>query len=96
MTDMKMMFEPRPPIAFKPPVVKRKMPPYSGIASLTDLFETVTPEVEIAELPKDRKLRLREELKKANDEINELRLADWDPQRNFKATEYVLSPFLFF
>ena len=88
---MKLMFEPRPPLEHKPKLVKRKMPPYTGIGQYVNLFELVQPEVAVVENVKDRKLRIREELQKANDEKNELLKADWDPQRNFKATEYDLA-----
>jgi U1 small nuclear ribonucleoprotein 70kDa len=84
---MKMMFEPRPPIEHKPPVVKRKMPPYSGIGHLVHEFELITPPVVPVELPKDRKLRIREQLLKAHAEKNDLLVSDWDPNRNYKATE---------
>jgi hypothetical protein len=84
---MKMMFEPRPPLAFQPPVVKRKMPPYSGIGHLVAQFELVTPPFIPVELPKDRKLRIRDQLLKTTAEKNELLAAEWDPHRNYKATE---------
>lgn len=82
-----MMFEPRPPLPHKPPVVKRKMPPYSGIAHLVEEFELITPPIIPVELPKDRKLRIQDQLLKANAEKNELLVGDWDPNRNYKATE---------
>ena len=84
-----MMFEPRPPLPHKPPQVKRKMPPYTGISQYTSLFEKETPKKPEVENPKERKQRLREQLMQANREKNELLVADWDPKRNFKATEYV-------
>jgi hypothetical protein len=84
---MKLMFEPRPPLEPKAKLVKRKMPPYTGISQYTAAFELIQPDMPVVELPKDRKLRLIEELNKANDEKNELLKADWDPHRNFKATE---------
>jgi len=37
--DLRMMFEPRQMIQYKPAIVKRPMPPYTGIASYTHLFE---------------------------------------------------------
>lgn len=81
------MFEPRPPLQYKPPIVKRKMPSYSGIAQLVNEFELVTPPLIPVELPKERKQRIRDQLLKANTEKNELLVSDWDPHRNYKATE---------
>jgi len=89
--NMKMMFEPRPPLPHKPPQVKRKMPPYTGISQYTSLFEKETPKKPEVENPKERKQRLREQLMQANREKNELLVADWDPKRNFKATENAYS-----
>lgn len=34
--QLKALFEPRPPLEFKPPIVKRKMPAYQGIGSFKD------------------------------------------------------------
>jgi hypothetical protein len=87
LTDMKMMFEPRPPLPFQPPLVKRKMPRYTGIGQFVNEFELVTPPIIPVELPKDRKARIREQLLKANAEKNDLLVADWDPHKNYKATE---------
>mmetsp|Transcript_740 Transcript_740/g.726 ORF Transcript_740/g.726 Transcript_740/m.726 type:complete len:459 (+) Transcript_740:69-1445(+) len=85
--NMKMMFEPRPPLEYKPPLIKRKMPGYTGIANLLNEFELVTPPIVPVELPKDRKLKVREQLLKTNAEKNELLVADWNPHQNPKATE---------
>ena len=42
---MKAMFEPSAPIEYKPAIVKRRMPPYTGMAAfVTDVFETTKPE----------------------------------------------------
>eukprot|EP00602_Paraphysomonas_sp_CaronLab_P007301 CAMPEP_0185035296 /NCGR_PEP_ID=MMETSP1103-20130426/26413_1 /TAXON_ID=36769 /ORGANISM="Paraphysomonas bandaiensis, Strain Caron Lab Isolate" /LENGTH=354 /DNA_ID=CAMNT_0027572309 /DNA_START=43 /DNA_END=1108 /DNA_ORIENTATION=+ len=89
--NMKMMFEPRPPLPHKPPMTKRKMPPYTGISQYIPLFEKETPEKPIVENPKERKKRLSEQLMKSNQEKNELLIIDWDPKRNFKATENAYS-----
>ena len=90
---MKMMFEPRPPLEYKPPLIKRKMPGYSGISHLINEFELVTPPIVPVELPKDKKLKLREQLLKSHAEKNEILAAEWDPYRNYKATEYSFSLF---
>lgn len=74
---------------YKPPIKKPKLPPYQGIAAYTSLFETTPPPpIPEFENAKDRNVRLKIDLMKANEEKNELLLADWDPKRNFKATEY--------
>lgn len=93
---MKMMFEPRPPLEYKPPLIKRKMPGYTGIANLLNEFELVTPPIVPVELPKDRKLKVREQLLKTNAEKNELLVADWNPHQNPKATELVHFNYLIF
>ena len=84
------MFEPRQALESKPKLVKRKMPPYTGISQYVKDFELIQPEIPVVENQKDRKLRLRAELQRANDEKNELLRADYDPNRNIKATEYVM------
>ncbi len=81
------MFEPRPPLEFRPPITKRESQPYSGVSSYIDLFEnTPPPPREYFEPPAERKKRVKEQLKKLNDEKNELMLSDWNPHSNPKAT----------
>ena len=67
------LFAPRPPVPFKPPIEKRKMPPYTPIAQYVKEFEdpTETPPpappavVEPAEERRARKRLAREEEHKA-------------------------------
>ena len=40
---MKAMFQPGPPLIFRERPVKRKPPPYSGVAKYLGLFETTEP-----------------------------------------------------
>ena len=56
---MKAMFEARAPIEHKPPIVKRRMPPYSGIAALVAEFESTQPEKRPDfQTPNERRVRL--------------------------------------
>jgi len=87
-SGMKIMFEPRPPLEYKPPIIKQKLPPYTGVSAFLDSFEkTPPPERILFETPRDRKIRLRGELKKIQDEKIELLMADFDPHANRNATE---------
>ncbi|CAL1399791.1 unnamed protein product [Linum trigynum] len=57
------LFEPRPPLDFKPPPEKRKCPPYSGMAQFVSNFAEpgdpeYAPPVEKAETPAQRKARI--------------------------------------
>lgn len=84
---MNPMFQAKPPLEYRAPIVRRESKPYSGVSQYTSLFETDTPPPrEEFEQPKDRKLRLKEQLTRLNDEKNELMLAEWNPQSNPKAT----------
>ena len=81
------MFQPRPPLEYRAPILRRESKPYTGIGQYTSLFETTTPPPrEEFEQPADRKKRLKDQLTRLNDEKNELMLADWKPQDNPKAT----------
>ena len=52
------MFEPRPPIDYKAKLVKRKMPPLSGMSQFVDQFEAgPAPERIVFETPKQRQER---------------------------------------
>lgn len=86
--NMKMMFEPRPPVEHKPLLEKRKMPPYTGIAQFVQAFETTpAPPKDTFETPKERKARQHEELKKLHLEKLDLVAQEWDPALNRNATE---------
>ncbi|GMF40794.1 unnamed protein product [Phytophthora fragariaefolia] len=77
---LKVMFEPNAPLEHLPRLVKRKMPPYSGLAAFLDAFETETPPPRaVQETPKERRERRRKEKMAANDaKMQEDRTA-WDP-----------------
>ncbi|KAK4759195.1 hypothetical protein SAY87_022326 [Trapa incisa] len=73
------LFEPRPPLEFKPPPEKRKCPPYSGMAQFVNHFAEpgdpeYSPPVQEAETPAQRrerihKLRLEKGTEKAAEEL---------------------------
>ncbi|KVI08840.1 U1 small nuclear ribonucleoprotein 70 kDa [Cynara cardunculus var. scolymus] len=73
------LFEPRPPLEYKPPPEKRKCPPYTGMAQFVSQFAESTdpeyaPPVQKGETPGQRKarihqLRLEEGAKKAAEEL---------------------------
>jgi hypothetical protein len=46
-----------------------------------------TPKRQFFESPHERKMRTKEQLRKLNDEKNELMMSDFDPHNNPKATE---------
>ena len=73
------LFEPRPPLEFKPPPEKRKCPPYTGMAQFASNFAEpgepeYSPPVQKAETPAQRrarihKLRLEKGAEKATEEF---------------------------
>uniref|UniRef100_A0AAV1UYZ1 U1 small nuclear ribonucleoprotein 70 kDa n=1 Tax=Peronospora matthiolae TaxID=2874970 RepID=A0AAV1UYZ1_9STRA len=67
-THLKVLFEPNAPLDHLPRLVKRKMPPYTGLAGFLDVFETENPPLrEVQETPKERRDRRRLEKMAAND-----------------------------
>ena len=86
--QLKMMFEPNPPIEHKPLIIKKSCRPLTGISAYADFFERgPPPEREKFLLPAERKAIQQERLFKLNKEKNEQLAEDWDPQGNPKATE---------
>ncbi|MBA0628261.1 hypothetical protein Godav_023022 [Gossypium davidsonii] len=81
------LFEPRPPLEFKPPPEKRKCPPYTGMAQFVSHFAEpgdpeYSPPVQEAETPAQRrarihKLRLEKGLEKASEELK-----NYDPNND--------------
>ncbi|KAG7385217.1 U1 small nuclear ribonucleoprotein 70 kDa [Phytophthora boehmeriae] len=79
-THLKVLFEPNAPLDHLPRLVKRKMPPYSGLAAFVDVFEKENPPPrEIQETPKERRERLRKEKMEATDAKMQEDRAKWDP-----------------
>ncbi|KAA8531864.1 hypothetical protein F0562_006419 [Nyssa sinensis] len=78
-TNLLKLFEPRPPLEYKPPPEKRKCPPYTGMAQFVSNFAEpgdpeYAPPVQKAETPVQRrarihKLRLEEGAKRAAEEL---------------------------
>ncbi|CAI9110751.1 OLC1v1010827C1 [Oldenlandia corymbosa var. corymbosa] len=78
-TNLLKLFEPRPPLEFKPPPEKRKCPPYTGMAQFVSKFAEpgdpeYAPPVQKGETPVERRarihqLRLEEGAKKAAEEL---------------------------
>ena len=87
---MKAMFQPGPPLIFRERPVKRKPPPYSGVAKYLGLFETTAPPARIVhETPRDK----REKRKKAKQEQHQRSLEEeikkWDPHKPSSAVAAV-------
>lgn len=84
------MFLPDPPVLRKKPILKKKMPPYSGIAGYCNQFELAPPApTPKPELPTDKKAQQKEELNRLYQERTEALAADWNPHANPNATELV-------
>ncbi|XP_021718463.1 U1 small nuclear ribonucleoprotein 70 kDa-like [Chenopodium quinoa] len=86
------LFEPRPPLEYKPPPEKRKCPPYMGMGQYVNLFAEpgdpeYAPPVKEGETPSQRRarvhqLRLEKGAAKAAEELEK-----YDPQSDPNATE---------
>jgi U1 small nuclear ribonucleoprotein len=86
--NFRIMFDPRAPIEFKPPIVKRTMPPLLGISQFTDQFETTeVPERIIFETPRQRQERKRNTKMAAETEKMKTELEAWDPHKGTNCTE---------
>jgi len=89
MPHMKLMFEPNPPIEWKPMIPKKeKINTYNGISQHVNEFDKENKETAqvIVEHPKERRLRIREAKNKLNDEKIALLANNWDPHNNEKAS----------
>ena len=88
--QFKLMFEPNPDIAYRPPIIKRKMPPLSGLAKFLspDLFETTPPPVPVKTLlPIEAKdLQKEQQLRTHADILEAKAAAEFHPNDNVKAT----------
>lgn len=79
-THLKVMFEPNAPLDHLPRLVKRKMPPYTGLAAFLDAFESETPPPRaVQETPKERRERRRKEKMAAVEAKTQEDRAKWDP-----------------
>ncbi|KAL9241747.1 hypothetical protein vseg_015820 [Gypsophila vaccaria] len=85
------LFEPRPPLEFKPPPEKRKCPPYTGMAQFVKLFAEpgdpeYAPPVKEAETPAQKKARIHQlRLEKGIAKVAE-DLEKYDPQNDPNVT----------
>ena len=80
--QMRQMFLPDVPVEFKPPLVKRKMPAYQGIAAFVGLFEDTKPEPRgTFEDPLQKRKRQVEERVRVNKALLEEQLEVWDPAK---------------
>ena len=89
-THFKAMFEPNQPVQYKAPIIKKKMPPLSGVARFLtpDLFEEKLPATSVAFLtPYERKQMIHEQRREQQAAaIEELAVANYTPTDNVKAT----------
>ncbi len=85
------MFEPKPPLAFHAPVPHIDSKPYHGLALFVNAFEKEPPPPrDPFEPPIERKKRMKEQLRKLNEEKLELLKQQWRPHDNSKSTGYLL------
>lgn len=86
--QLKLLFEPRPPLEFKAPLIKRKLPPYTGICQYISEFETTDPPARVfQETPIERKEKMKVQRHAKAQEVIETQLKDWDPQSGDHKTE---------
>lgn len=82
------MFQPRPPIPFKPPVEKRKLPALNGVAQFVERFKTYDhPPPQVQETPQDKRRKRLVKVAKSNEERLKRQIAKWDPKNNPDATD---------
>ncbi|KAK9678259.1 hypothetical protein RND81_11G199600 [Saponaria officinalis] len=85
------LFEPRPPVEFKPPLEKKKCPPYTGMAQFVKHFAEpgdpeYAPPVKEAETPEQKRARIHQlRLEKGAAKVAE-DLEKYDPQNDPNAT----------
>ena len=77
---MKAMFQAEAPLEFVTQKLKRKMPPYGGVAQFIDYFETEKPHPRPPfEDPLQRRSRKRKEKIAVDSEVTEAAFAAWNP-----------------
>ncbi|KAI4339085.1 hypothetical protein MLD38_024065 [Melastoma candidum] len=81
------LFEPRPPLEFKPPPEKRKCPPYSGIGQFVSHFAEpgdleYAPPVQEAETPAQRRARIHQLRLEKGAEKSAEELKTYDPNND--------------
>jgi U1 small nuclear ribonucleoprotein len=87
---MKAMFIPDAPLEFKPPLVKRKMPPYGGMAACVALFEDAVAHPPPPRPPFEDVLQRKQRKRADVEQQHKAALADavaaWDPAKPPKPT----------
>jgi U1 small nuclear ribonucleoprotein len=79
--ELQQLFQARPTFEHKPPVLKRKMPPLSGVAKFVDAFELYDPpERVVQETPRERQERVGKAKIAAHAEQLEADIAKYDPK----------------
>lgn len=73
-------FQPRPPLAYVPPIEKSKLPPYHGIAHFVHRFKDPVPEPSKKETPAERRARKQTKALAKHEEQLKRRVAKWDPK----------------
>lgn len=81
------LFEPRPPLEYKPPPEKRKLPPYKGIAQFVSEFaepgdKEYSPPVKTAETPAERRARIHQLRLAKGAEMAAEGLKNYDPNND--------------
>ena len=85
--QFRMMFEPGAPFEYKPKLVKRKMPPLSGLAEFVNSMETgAPPERVLQETGAQRRARLAKERDDQHTAKRKIALDSWDPHANTSCT----------
>ncbi len=79
---MKAMFQPGPPLIFRERPVKRKPPPYSGVAKYLGLFEATAPPARIVhETPRDKREKRKKLKQEEHQRELEAEIKNWDPHK---------------
>jgi len=74
-------FQPRPPLEYRAPVEKRKMPQLSGMAQFVERFKDPVPDPVIKTTPAQaRAKKMLKKQKQATERINR-QVAKWDPKQ---------------
>jgi hypothetical protein len=78
---MLVLFAPRPPLEYEPPIERKKPKPLRGIADYVSLFETMQPPPkEEFETPKERQVRKKREKIMKHEEELAAKLEKYDPK----------------
>lgn len=88
--NLLLLFQPRQPLNYLPPIEKPKMPAYSGVAHLMSQFEdpatvdyTKFKPIETKDQQQERKRKERQDVE--DEKIEKIKAA-WDPHKNSKGT----------